>query len=63
MNNEDTSIPGERLLPFQVYKNGERVGAGFNTLDEAVEYVRALKRGDVRFEIYEKRKLVWPPQK
>lgn len=23
---------GERLLPFQVYKNGERVGAGFNTL-------------------------------
>lgn len=31
-------------------------------LDEAVECVRALKRADVRFEIYEKRELVWPPR-
>jgi len=56
----DNLIPGEPPLPFQVIKHGERIGSGFNTLEAAIEYVRSLKRADIRFEIHKNRKKVWP---
>lgn len=54
-------IPGEPSLPFQVRKYGEIVGPGFNALEDAIDYVRSVKRADIRFEIFERRKRVWPP--
>jgi hypothetical protein len=59
-DDEAIPIPGKPLLPFQVRKHEEIAGPGFNSLDEAIAYVRSQNRADIRFEIFERRKRVWP---
>jgi hypothetical protein len=64
MSDDDIPVPGEPPLPIQVRKHGEYgeiVGPGFNSLDEAIAYVYSQSRADIRFEIFERRKRIWPP--